>query len=380
MQKKIIALAIAGLASSAVFAQSNVTIYGRVDYGFMSRGNNDGAYQAANGRKQEFASGMAAGSRIGFRGNEDLGNGNKVIFQLEYGIGNDATGTNAAGSSAATWVNRNSWIGLTGNWGTVVGGRVDGDRYGVFNKYDAFGGGGMGNFTQMTFQVDRGNNAVVYLSPTFAGGFSVWAGYSNALVGNEVNGVAGGIDANDTDLRLGLIRLNYDNGPISAVANYEGFSSSDNVFDGKTWQIAGSYDFGVVKLSALYDRFSNSEAVAPVNFRDWFVSAKIPVGKFTIKTTYGRVRHSGSEDGVSVCGNDCKSSKFGLGVDYAVSKRTTLYADYGHISNGKYTGYASAVGQAGVSISPAANSQASSTGGALGYGTSGFNIGVGHNF
>ena len=36
MQKKLIALAIAGLASSAAFAQTNVTVYGIVDMGVIN--------------------------------------------------------------------------------------------------------------------------------------------------------------------------------------------------------------------------------------------------------------------------------------------------------------------------------------------------------
>jgi predicted porin len=74
MQKKLIALAIAGIAAAPAFAQSNVTVYGRVDYGYMSRGGDDGAV-STNGTKTEMASGMQAGSRIGFKGSEDLGNG-----------------------------------------------------------------------------------------------------------------------------------------------------------------------------------------------------------------------------------------------------------------------------------------------------------------
>src|SRR6185295_7772753 len=136
MQKKLIALAIAGLASTAAFAQSNVSIYVRVDYGFMQRGGGDGAV-ADRGVKNEFASGIQSGSRIGFKGAEDLGNGLKAIFELEYSLAVDQ------GTTAATqWGNRHSYVGLTGNFGTVVGGRLDGIRYGIFTTYDPFGAGG----------------------------------------------------------------------------------------------------------------------------------------------------------------------------------------------------------------------------------------------
>jgi len=60
MQKKIIALAIAGLASTAAFAQSNVTIYGRADLGGMYRGGTSGdvLLNSANQGKYEIASGI----------------------------------------------------------------------------------------------------------------------------------------------------------------------------------------------------------------------------------------------------------------------------------------------------------------------------------
>ena len=50
MQKKLIALAVAGLASTAAFAQTNVTIYGLVDYGYAYRfdGKNAGSNNAEN--------------------------------------------------------------------------------------------------------------------------------------------------------------------------------------------------------------------------------------------------------------------------------------------------------------------------------------------
>ena len=80
MQKKIIALAIAGLASSAAFAQTNVQIYGIVDAAMAYVNNSQG--------RDGFAvqSGVLAGNRIGFKGTEDLGNGLKANFVLEQGF------------------------------------------------------------------------------------------------------------------------------------------------------------------------------------------------------------------------------------------------------------------------------------------------------
>ena len=72
MQKKIIALAVAGLVSGAAFAQSNVTVYGIADAAFQYSSSS-----YVNGVKSQSAinDGGQDGSRVGFKGTEDLGNG-----------------------------------------------------------------------------------------------------------------------------------------------------------------------------------------------------------------------------------------------------------------------------------------------------------------
>ena len=75
MNTKLIALAIAGLAALPALAQSNVTIYGLVDMGYKWSGNNIDDQVSSD---STLASGMSAGSRLGFKGTEDLGNGWKA--------------------------------------------------------------------------------------------------------------------------------------------------------------------------------------------------------------------------------------------------------------------------------------------------------------
>lgn len=350
MQKKLIALAVAGLASSAVFAADNVTIYGRMDLGYLNQSGNSGGVQNVNS-KGSIASGLQSGSRIGFKGSEDLGNGLKAIFQAEFGTAIDQT---SATSTAATWTNRNSYVGLTGGFGTVVGGRLDGVRYGIFNKYDAFAGGTVGNFTQMTGQVDRADNAIAYISPNF-NGFTATLAYATNIAGPENAG-------NRNDLRLNTLMVNYENGPLSLTADYETVKSVEETaanVDVKVTTLAGSYNFGVVKLSALWDRHeADVGSVNTVDYRDWFISALAPIGNtgFTLKATYGKV-----DDKLAA---NADGTKFGLGVDYALSKRTNLYADFGKISNKNGAMY---------QVSAAANANGNN-------GVRGFDIGIAHKF
>ena len=374
MQKKIIALALAGLASSAAFAQSNVTIYGRMDYGYMYRGDQSGASLDVDNRG-EFASGIGSGSRLGFKGAEDLGNGLKAIFQAEFGLGMDA----GAGADGGLNRTRNAYVGLTGNFGTVVGGRLDGVRYGVFNKYDAFAGGHIGNFTQMTSQVDRANNAIAYISPAFLGGLTATLAYSSHIGDSNIlslgaqEGTATALaNGNDGDAVLYTAMLNYANGPLSLTADYEVVNfmgghptGAAALYDKDTvYTLGASWDFGFVKIAGLYDNQTldakNGSEAADID--SWFVSASAPLGKFLVKATYGE-----TDDNAGI---SQKSKKIGLGLDYNLSKRTKLYTGYAYIDNNDGAGHM---------LSPAANCSTGRTG-CVNYGTQGGEIGIAHTF
>jgi predicted porin len=371
MQKKLIALAIAGLASTAAFAQSNVTVYGRVDYGYVNSSGSDGGVHAT-GTRSEFASGVGAGSRLGFKGAEDLGNGLKAIFELEYGLGVDNGGTTNVNTLTAKnpmW-NRHSYVGLTGGFGTFVGGRVDGDRYSVWNSYDPFEGGTVANAASLSMdQVTRGDNAIAYISPDFSG-FRVLTFYTSQLIGNENGGLftasCASVPAqqNNCDLRGEGLNLEYSNGPIRATVNYEEFKAKNAAPEVKikVSNIAASYDFGVAKVSALFDTHKTDNS-ATDDMRNWLVGISAPVGgSGVVRASY--TRHEQKNDSNFDC------NKFGIGYKYNLSKRTNIFTDYARISNSSSATctitYSAAVGSPDY--------------GSSGYGTKGFDLGIAHSF
>lgn len=69
----VIATCFATSFAAPVLAQSSVQIYGIADIGIHK----------TKGERAKIASGIADGSRLGFKGTEDLGNGYKAIFNLE---------------------------------------------------------------------------------------------------------------------------------------------------------------------------------------------------------------------------------------------------------------------------------------------------------
>ena len=129
MKKSLLALAVLGTLAGVASAQSSVTIYGRVDESF--------AKPVGTKDKQIADNGGAGGSRLGFKGTEDLGNGLSALFRFEHGFYPD-DGT--AASSSAFW-NRYAMVGLSSTkFGTLSLGRLENGAWDVITSFDPFGG------------------------------------------------------------------------------------------------------------------------------------------------------------------------------------------------------------------------------------------------
>ncbi len=90
MKTKLIAAFIGACFAAPAFAQSSITIYGIADAGIQMSNN-------GKGTDTKMVSGIADGSRLGFKGTEDMGGGWKAIFNLEARVELD-TGSNKAGN------------------------------------------------------------------------------------------------------------------------------------------------------------------------------------------------------------------------------------------------------------------------------------------
>jgi len=381
MQKKLIALAVAALASGAAFAQTNVTLYGTVDIGFAHRGNSD-----IKGEKSQFAinSGQAAASKLGFTGVEDLGNGNKALFVLEAGFQGD-DGTHGKGGSKL--FNEQAFLGLTGGWGTSIAGRLVAPRYGFLSALDPFSDGTVGRFGNVyeditplgvaVANVDRVDNAIAYVSPSF-GGFNVTAAYAT-------NGVAPENAGNDHDARVYTLLPRYTNGPldIGLVWQQVSFKNGATVPTGllggvdfdklklKQWTLGASYDFGAVKLSAAYDDFKTSGLGGTLGkeqrLKSWLIGLSVPFGKSAIQFSYNQSKAKTSQLGLDVDAGlaEGKARQIALGYTYSLSKRTNVYAAYARIKNDN---------DRGITLNDATNCYAGA-----GY-RRGLNLGLKHTF
>lgn len=368
MQKKLIALAIAGLASSAVFAQSNVTIYGRVDAGFAHYSGTSAAVNSGAGSWNGIQGGLNRTNLIGFKGEEALGNGLKAVWNYEMNLntdgGADAQSAGTTGLDATGF--RIAALGLSGNFGTVEFGRNYTPFFQVVAAVDPFAtSAGPGSATiihPLAGTTVRYSSSVRYTSPSISGfqakvmyGFGENA--SNAATKDNAWSFSG-IYANGPVV-LALAHLNNKKMALGTAGG------AAVALDVKSTLVGGAYNFGVANLSLAYNALK-SEAGALKN-GDWHLGLVFPMGASAIQFAYNRANDK------TVTNFD--ANHFALGYSYDMSKRTTLYAQYGKVKN--KNGAAYAVNTSGLAAIQGANGLAAVAGTAR---ESGFVAGVRHSF
>ena len=351
-KKSLAAVAILGaFAGSAVAA--DVTLYGLADLGL-----NYLHYDADNGTSASddftMRAGQNSGSRFGLKGTEDLGNGLKVGFVLENGFDADTGSLTTAGKI----FDREAQAYLEGAFGRISMGRVGqlasmNGTYGILGVASPFSSGWgqtIGPKHVMATGLTRFDNTVTYVTPDFAG-FKVHAQYSfqNTASTDEPEGKSG------TNRYYG-IGATYNAGPLALVGvvdsiNYKG-SDIDKAKklddDSLSVTLGGSYDFEVVKVYALGQYFDNAKGAGnfkgltdsfteTVSEKDvtyargvegWGLSLGVSAPAFG-GTARAQMGYMDAEDVATATGAEGKDSlkryMIGVGYDYNLSKRTTVY-------------------------------------------------------
>jgi predicted porin len=351
---------ILALGATAAQAQTNVTIYGIVDAALV------GERGGSAGNLAKITSGAASASRIGFKGEEALGNGVSAFFTLETGSRIDTGEVDAAG----TIFNRQALVGLKSKaYGAVALGR----QYTPYHTMlaglvDPFSTGYAGTaknlFPDWSTNI-RTSNTITYASPVVHGADAQLA-YS---VGEQTVSSAG---------RQFGGAIGYTNGPLTVRLAFNsrnsdvaatGTTAAVSRDIGRNTLLGGTYNLGRAKIHAGYgiDKGYNSAplgnannpygGVKPTpstNGRDMLLGLSAPVGPGTLMVS---VMH---KDDRTAFNQD--ASSWGIGYAYGLSKRTSLYAAYAHIDNRNGAGY-----------TVANNTEPGS-------GNTGYNLGIRHTF
>jgi hypothetical protein len=226
MKKIALVAALAAITAAPAFAQSSVTLWGRINTSFESQktGSQDRIVRVQNNS-----------SRLGFKGTEELGGGLKASFSLEHGLNSD----NGAASGGTTFWNRASWVQLEGAFGGVRLGKWFPGSYFATADYVSMHNHDTGTSSDNLYGTKfRTNNKVGYFTPNVAG-FSAEAAVS-AGEGQVINGV--------TQPRAWDLAVNYDMGPLHAGFGYE------KVGNYKQYAFRGLYELGAFTFGGYYQR------------------------------------------------------------------------------------------------------------------------------
>jgi predicted porin len=381
MQMKTIALAVAALVSGAAFAQSNVTVYGQADVGYVYSKSDYKKFQGI-----EDNMGISGGqSRLGVRGEEALGNGLKAVFDFQWGLSNvigsgSKGGTDiGAGPASARW----TYVGLAGNFGTVTVGRnrTPIDLY--LGGTAVQGTNGLEPISRFRAKIGgimngpRWDNSIAYSSPNFSGldfaaiySFGEKVNYEKDATGCST-GVANTTGTEDADRKCadtsdaGLFGLGvrYANGPLYLTAAYHVQADDDSAraytapdwgykqgYGAKGWAIGGTYDFKVVKVYAnyYYTKANHSGLAYKVDGAGsdkqttWSLGLGIPVSSAgTVSVEYAQYKdYLNGRSGLSVdagpkptANAGHKSKGYSLGYRHNLSKRTALYTYVSRFDN-----------------------------------------------
>ncbi|AIY43748.1 Outer membrane protein [Collimonas arenae] len=363
MKKSLIALAVLGAIAGAAQAQSSVTIYGIVDTGItytnkVSTANaGPNGTTSANGSKFAVNSGIIQGSRLGFKGVEDLGGGLKALFQLEAGFSND-TGALQSDKGSSTLFRRKSVVGLGGDFGSVLLGRQTDilDDVSQWTSVQDFGGvtGSVGHNLDR-LEGTRTNNSIRYNTPNLSGftgsliyGFGETAGQTS---GGQSFGLGGQYANGPLGVYAAYYQSKLGNTPsdVSLTNNAPAFAGKAGDTALKTFSLGASYQAGPARLYGNWSRVKQPLATAWNGTTALTTASGAPnfysVGSinnskadiFELGVNYsvtaplhllGSVQYNKLTfvpDGTGLNSNG-KLIQYNLGTDYFLSKRTDLYA------------------------------------------------------
>ena len=317
--------------SNLALAQSSVVISGMVDMGMVRESG------GAGGAVTKVSSGIENGSRIAFRGSEDLGGGTTAIFLLESGFQSD---TGAMGQGGLLF-GRQAYVGLSNTtWGTLTLGRQYTPNYATMAQVgDPFAAGLAGVFSSVFSNSGaRMNNTVKYTTPKSHGVSAEFAYGAGEVTGDAEAGSSAGASLiyaqGKLNARLGYHYRNndtatlHDRGPARNT-----LFAMNYTFQYITPYFAYSINKGL-NSSQLPAANAYGADVAPVlssDSRDILLGARVPLGTGRLMVS---VIH---KDDRALPNQD--ATLFAVGYSYFLSKRTDLYISYGRIDNRNGAGY-----------------------------------------
>ena len=355
MKKTLIALSLAALSTAAV---ADVTLYGQIKAGVeISRTKvKAGGVSAKSHTTTQIAD---FGSRIGFKGHESIGNNLNAIWQIE-------NKTSVAGNNSG-WSNRESFIGLEGDFGKFRAGNLNTqldnmgnldpweydnqalglktfqrtDERVVSARYDTpvFGGFSANvQFTPRDNQADSGRATPLSDTSAYYAGLNYenagfFAQYGLAYKKSAYVGV--GKTGDSKSAQAHRVIAGYDANNLFVGAGYQFTNGWDTLNSYKATQNGGNA-YGIDAKGDIVASKYNAAADGSqrIKTHELALTGAYRFGNVTPRLSYV---HGFQAKGKGLSADEKKSVKYNqvvLGADYDFSKRTTAFAQAGWLKSG----------------------------------------------
>lgn len=342
---KKIAIASAIALASITAAHAAPTVYGKA---FLTLDYVNKDYAAANKTDEDTFKLTSNSSRIGFKGDDDLTDTTKLIYQLEYQINPD--------DDSQQFRSRDTYVGLAHNTlGTVLAGRHNTPLKIAQNKVDVFNSTLLDMKNAGVSGENRANNMVAYQSPVIVG---MPVSFMAATALSETDADGNIVVSAESGTKPAVYRdrkvkdngysalLAYDKNGVYLAGAYDKDMGANNVNTGvidNTWRLVAGLDMGKMNMvsgltlgalyqqSQYYDNYSivNNNRVnkASEDEKSWLISGKYKVGAtpWAVKAQYVNTT---DEKGVK----DNDVNEIAVGGEYAFNKATTGHIYAGQIS------------------------------------------------
>lgn len=306
-------LTLASMAAGSAWAQSNVTIHGRLNTSVESQKNVD-----AQGTRHVLQDNA---SRIGFRGVEDLGGGLLAEFFLEHRFQADAGGT-----GSAFWAG-DTYVGLSGGFGSIKLGRLTSAAYYATADYISFHNHDNGSSADVLYTyLSNGANTISYTTPRFAG-----------LTLEFSQSAAEGGPLSD---KVAQVALNYNVGALQFGMGYERASGSGD----EQLALRANYEVGNLLFGGYYQR-SDLQGLGRRNA--YRLAAQYSAGASEWHLNLGLA------DNWQRLGGS-KARQYTAGYNLNLSKRTKVYGFYTVVDNGPSYSYFGATDRFGQALKASA--------------------------
>jgi hypothetical protein len=274
MKKTLIALATLAAVSGTAFAQSSVTLSGKYAVGYQKAQAGIAGLQTTDGDLKVTAV-------------EDLGGGLKATAAAEFLNRGRQTATSG----------RDATVSLSGGFGSVTVGNIEAGN-GIIGR--GFAGAPVSLATGYDGAILDGVANADYFNYTTP----AMNGVTVSVMRLDSVGSAAGDSAGKGTLQANVLALNYAAGPLSAGIDTTSFAGSTTV---SRLRASASYDLGAAVLGFGYSKKEGTVAQTAMG-------VKVPMGAVTLGAIYAK---NGTAKG------------YGVGMDYAFSKLTTLNVSYG---------------------------------------------------